>query len=234
MRELVMRDSKTVSRLNLIEFKNMKNIVLMMMCLMTLFSCSKDEALERVNNEFKDVAYIDWNLAQVSDQFSTFQFNYQGTEYEKTAITREGKWETWTAYTSVELLSLYFDDGGAVFRISCSGFDDKLYGLRRGVTLNGNTVTFQGDVADTFRTFFNAVMVSRAEKIMYEQDVLYNSNSKEIKEQLVRQMENKYKSFLDKCIPVSSTGTLTHDGNIIRLTIKCAGGERIFAFTYAR
>lgn len=233
MRELVMRDSRTVLHLNLIDFKNMKNIVLMMMCLMTLFSCSKDEALERVNNEFKDVAYIDWSLAQVSDQFSTFQFDCLGTSYERTKYI-DGEWQTWTAYKTTELLSLCFDDDGAVFRISCSGFDDKLYGLRRGVTLNGNTVTFQGDISDAFRTFYNAVMVSRAEKIMYEQDVLYNSNSKEIKEQLVRQMENKYKPFLDKCIPVSSTGTLTHDGNIIRLTINCAGGERTFAFTYAR
>lgn len=209
-------------------------IKIIVMCLMTLmlFSCSKDEALDRVNNEFNDVAYIDWNLAQVSDQFSTFQFDCLGTSYERTAITREGKWETWTAYTSIELLSLYFDDGGAVFRIFCSGFDDNLYSKRHSVTLNGNTITFQGDVADTFSTFFNAVMVSRAEKIMYEQDVLCNSNSKEIKAQLVRQMENKYKPFLDKCIPTSSTGTLNRDGNVLRITIDCVGGKRTFAFTY--
>lgn len=209
----------------------MKKIAYLMMCLITLFSCSKDEALERVNNEFKDVAYIDWSLAQVSDQSSTFQFDCLGTSYEKTKYI-DGEWQTWTAYTSVELLSLCFDDDGAVFRISCSGFDDKLYGLRRGVTLNGNTVTFQGDISDIFRVFYNAVMLSRAEKIMYEQDVLYNSNSKEIKEQLVRQMENKYKPFLDKCIPTSSTGTLNRDGNVLRITIECVGGKRTFAFTY--
>lgn len=238
----------------------MKNIIVMMMCIVALFSCSSDNdafgGRYKVEEPIieKEIGYFEYNKNYRLTNVDDFKFiitKVTTNVYKRWYHYNEGKYSDngyWTdslLYEGFEnfTLNLFNDElftySNTTMSVGGSSYGNNVY-IRNKYTFNikDDTIILSDNFIDGIKLFYEGVIVQRADR--YLNDLHCNKkHTDEFKDcracayeydEIYKAVEEMYRPILNELVPQSTVGKIKKDDNFITITFKCASGEKDFVF----
>lgn len=210
----------------------MKNIIVMMMCLVALFSCSSDNdtfggkyKVEEPIIEKAEVDYLpigkSFRLMSVCD----FQFGTIAIYNDDGKVIYEGIERFVLHHMTDNLQTAYYDDVSNVTSIHGSTLWSIPIKDTYTYTITKDNISLGDNFIDGIKKFYNGVIQQRAEQAIFK-----NKNLDFTTEYITKVIEDKYKPILDELIPTTTVGKIKKDDYFVTITLKCASGEKDFVF----